>query len=160
MLPVKFGVVVFLVLATAVDLTGRQGSRYAEPPGPWRPAPEYVRLFAPVGERARWYRAYVSPQGLDDVLQRLSRDARLLHPPGAWTPAALLPLDAFGLTGRYDRNKLTRVYGARRARVARGPFGIDGHAGQAWTLVSPYPDPDFAHLQPGTLLLTLDLAGQ
>ena len=158
MLPVKLRVVVFLVLATAVNLTGRQGSPDPEPPGAWRPAPEYVRLFAPVGERAGWYRAYVAPEGLDDVLRRLSRDARLLHPPGAWTPTALLPLDAFGLTGRYDRNKLTRVYGARRARVARGPFGIDGHPDQAWTLVSPYPDPDLAHLQPGTLLLTLDLA--
>jgi hypothetical protein len=43
--------------------------------------------------------------------------------------------------------------------VARGPFGLDGRPDQSWTLISPYPDPEFTHLQPGTLLLRLDLAG-
>jgi len=147
------------ILVVAVELASAQAADTPEPPGSWLPAPEYVRLFAPVGERAGWYRAYVSPQPLDDVLRGLGGDDRLLHPPGAWTPTALLPLEAFGLTGRYDRSKLTRVYGARRARVARGPFGLDGRPDQSWTLISPYPDPEFTHLQPGTLLLRLDLAG-
>jgi len=148
----------FLVAVAGHTLTGQEAA--APPPrGTWRPAPEYVRLFGPVGARASWYHAYVSPQGIDEVLQGLEGDGRFLRPPGSWTAAAVLPLDAFGLTGRYDRNKLTRVYGARRARVARGPVGAAERPNQTWTLVSPFPDPDFTRLQSGTLLLTLDLRG-
>jgi len=155
----KLRLVAWILLVAAVELASAQADDTSKPPGPWQPAPQYVRLFAPVGDRAGWYRAYVSPQALDDVLRQIIVDERFLRPPGAWMPTALLPLDAFGLTGRYDRNKLTRVYGARRARVARGPFGINGRPDQSWTLISPYPDPEFTYLQPGTLLLRLDLAG-
>jgi hypothetical protein len=134
----------------------------AAPPLPadlWRPAPEYLALFAPAGPRRALYQAYVSPLELPAVLHRLAGDVTLLRPPGAWEPRALLPADAFGQTGRYDRWRLAQVYGARRARVARGPVGRDGAVVEAWTLVSPYPDPTLERLQPGTLLIVLSLDG-
>jgi hypothetical protein len=125
--------------------------------GDWQEAPGYLRLFAPSGPRAAAYRIYVSPLGLDTLLTRLSTDTSLLHPPGAWSPAALLPSDAFGETGGYDRSKIARLYGSKRAMVARGPRGPDGRPTEAWTLISPYPTRDMARLEPGTMLIVLEL---
>jgi hypothetical protein len=122
--------------------------------GPWRAAPEYVPLFAPAGTRREAYTAYVSPRGLDELLRQLRDAPGLLRSPGAWQPQPLLPADAFGQTGRYDRWKLAQLYGSRRAMVARGPAATEGGA-EAWTLVSPYPDPTLQRLEPGTLLLVL-----
>jgi hypothetical protein len=135
-------------------------------PGEWpalsvvegRNAPEYVRLFAPSRAHTDAYQAYVSPLDLGTVLRQLERDPLLLHPPGAWTPSALLPSDAFGQTGSYERSKMARLYGARRATVARGPRGEGGRPTQAWTLISPYPDRTLERLEPGTLLIVLDLS--
>jgi hypothetical protein len=121
----------------------------------WREAPEYLPLFAPSGPRAGAYRTFVSPLDLDEVLRRLDAEGALLAPPGAWQPKPLLPFDAFGQMGRYDRWALARLYGARRARVARGPRGSDGHVTESWTLISPYPDPALSRLEPGTLLIVL-----
>jgi hypothetical protein len=135
-----------------------QGNPAQAPPGPWRSAPEYVRLFAPTAERRSAYRAYVSSADLQIVLRQLEAESSLLRPPGAWIPAALLPLDAFGKTGTYDPWKMARLFGARRAMVARGPRGEGGRPVEAWTLISPYPDRDLEYLEPGTLLLVLDLA--
>jgi hypothetical protein len=122
----------------------------------WREAPEYLPLVAPSGPRRAAYHTYVTALPLAAALARLTNDAARLTPPGAWTPQALLPFDAFGQTGRYDRYKLARVYGSRRAQVARGPVTRDG-AAESWTLISPYPDPALDRLQPGTLLIVLSL---
>jgi hypothetical protein len=122
--------------------------------GAWTDAPDYLRLFAPSGARAAAYHIYVSRLGIDEVLARLAADPSLLHPPGAWMPAALLPSDAFGQTGSYDRSALARLYGSKRALVARGP-----RASEAWTLISPYPSRDMTRLEPGTMLIVLDLSG-
>ena len=81
----------------------------------------------------------------------------LLHPPGAWVPAPVLPADAFGQTGSYDRSRLARLYGARRPVVARGPRGAGGRPSEAWTLVSPYPNRDLTRLESGTMLIVVDL---
>jgi hypothetical protein len=123
-----------------------------------REAPEYVRLFGPRRRHTGDYRAYVFPLDLDTLLRRLQPDPSLLHPPGAWTPAALLPSDAFGQTGSYERSKVARLYGARRVMVARGPAGAAGRPVQAWTLISPYPDTNLERLETGTLLIVLNLA--
>jgi len=128
-------------------------------PGEWRSAPEYVRLFTPLRAHTESYRAYVSPRSMGDVLRQLESDRLRLRPPGAWTPAALLPSEAFGLSGSYDRAKLARLFSARRALVARGPRGEDGRPTQAWTLISPYPDRNLERLEPGTLLIVLNLTG-
>ncbi len=125
--------------------------------GEWRNAPEYVRLFAPVRAHTSAYHAYVSPLDLPTVLRQLEGHPALLRPPGAWIPSALLPSDAFGQTGSYDRLRMAKLYGARRAMVARGPRAEGERPTQAWTLISPYPDGNLARLEPGTLLIVLDL---
>lgn len=146
-------VVALLCCAAAAPKAGQ-----APPPADaWREAPGYLRLFAPSGPRAAAYRMYVSPFDVETLLKRLATDLSLLRPPGAWSPEALLPLDAFGQTGGYNRSKLARLYGSRRTVVARGPQGVAGRPTEAWTLISPYPDSDMERLEPGTLLIVLDL---
>ena len=139
----------------AVLLVSCGVSGAAQDHGTWHAAPEYLPLFAPAGPRGDAYRMFVSPLGLDSVLQQLQTEPGLLAPPGAWAPKAQLPYDAFGQTGRYERWKLAQLYGSRRARVARGPRGSDGQITETWTLISPYPDPSLARLEPGTLLIVL-----
>jgi hypothetical protein len=121
----------------------------------WREAPEYRPLFAPRRTHADAYGMYVSPLDIDTAIRDLQSDPSLLHPPGSWQPRATLPFDAFGQTGGYDRWKLARLYGALRPRVARGPKALDGRVIESWTLISPYPDPTFQRLEPGTLLIVL-----
>ena len=130
---------------------------FAQPAPGWRDAPALLALFAPAGAYAAAYRAYVSPSDLDTVLRRLETDATLLRTSGAWQPRPLLPADAFGQTGRYDRSKLARLYGATRARVARGARREREHIVESWTLISPYPDPTLERLEPGTLLVVVRL---
>lgn len=129
----------------------------ALPAGSWRPAPEYLPLVAPAGARGAFYAAFVSPQPLAEVLRQLEREPLVLRPPGAWLPQPQPPGDAFGQTGRYDRWKLPRLYGSRRAVVARGPATSATGAPEAWTLISPHPDPALQRLEPGTLLIVLSL---
>jgi len=122
------------------------------PAGTWQEAPAYVRLFGPAGPRAAAYHVYVSPLPLHAVLDRLTAEPSLLRPPGSWSPVAAPAVDAFGQTGAYDRSKLARLYGSTRATVARGP-----RATEAWTLISPYPSRDMDRLEPGTMLIVLNL---
>ena len=126
-----------------------------QPAVPWREAPEFLALFAPPGPRADAYRAYVTTLDLETVLKRLTPDATLLRPPGAWMPRAVLPADAFGQAGAYDRWALARLYGARGPRVARGPKAADGRVTESWALISPYPDATLQRLETGTLLIVL-----
>ena len=127
------------------------------PPGNWTPAPAYLPLFAPAGPRSAAYAIYVSPLALDTLLRQLTAEPSLMRPPGAWTATAMLPLDAFGQTGGYDGAKLARLYGSRRARVASGPRGASGRPIENWTLISPYPTPGITRLQPGTMLIVLNV---
>lgn len=117
-------------------------------------APRHVRLFTPLHLPAGTYRAYVTSERLDEVLDRLRRDPAF-GSPGSFEPKTVVALDAFGTTGPYNRWQLARLYGARRARVARGPRLEDGQVVEAWTLVSPYPDADLRRLEKGTLIIVL-----
>jgi len=147
-----------MVVAAATLWLGVAAASAQPPPaGVWQDAREYVPLFAPSGTRAAAYRIFVTPLSIETLLGRLAQDASLLHPPDAWSPAPALPVDAFGQTGRYDRSRLARVYGARRPVVARGPRGPGGRPAEAWTLISPYPSRDLRRLEPGTMLIVLDL---
>jgi hypothetical protein len=119
----------------------------------WRDAPQYVRLFAPEAKRAA-YRAYVSPLGLEATLEQITADPAILHPPGAWTPQAMIPYDAFGLSGSYNRWKVAGLYRSRRAQVARGPR-VDQGQTESWTLIAPYPDEALQRLESGTLIIVL-----
>jgi hypothetical protein len=122
---------------------------------PWRAAPEYLPLLSPAGIRQNAYQVYVSPLDLETILRRLDVDAALVRAPGAWQPRPVLPREAFGLAGRYDRSAMTRVYGAQQPRVARGARTENGRVVESWTLISPYPDPTLQRLEAGTLLLVL-----
>jgi hypothetical protein len=147
------------------------GAEIPPPSDAWIEAPDYLLLFAPSGPRAAAYHIYVSRLSIDTVLARLAAEPSLLHPPGAWVSAALLASDAFGETGSYDRSTLARLYGSRRAFVAHGPRGPSTPLGaspstplgarqptEAWTLISPYPRRDMAVLEPGTMLVVVNLA--
>ena len=123
----------------------------------WRDAPDYLRLFAPAAHRSD-YRTSVSPLPLDDVLRELAGDGSLARAGGAWTPRSEYALDVLGRSGRYDRWKVARLYGARQARVARGARMEGGRVVESWTLVSPYPSSDLQRLEPGTLRIVLRIA--
>lgn len=62
------------------------------------------------------------------------------------------PLDAFGKAGDYDRSKLARLYGGKRARVAHR-WKQEGDAFETVTFISPYPDATLTFLLPGTMLI-------
>lgn len=117
----------------------------------WTESPLHAALFTPRRASAT-FRAYVTPRPLDEVVADLQRMT-----PGGFTPEALIAADAFGRSGTYNRWTLARLYGARRARVARGPRIDHGQVVEAWTLISPYPSADLGRLEPGTLLIVLDL---
>ena len=149
-----------MVVAVAMLWLGAAAANAQLPPsGAWQEAAGYLRLFAPFGTRAGAYRIFVTTLPMDVLLGRLVHDPSLLHPPGAWVPAPVLPPDAFGQTGSYDRSRLARLYGARRPVVARGPRGAEGRPGEAWTLISPYPSRDLTRLESGTMLIVVDLHG-
>ena len=124
---------------------------------PWRDAPAYLPLFAPVGGRGAAYRIFVSPDDLETTLRRLETDESLVRAPGAWQPRPALPADAFGQAGRYSRSGLARVYGARQPQVARGARMENGRVVESWTLIAPYPDTALRELEAGTLLVVLRL---
>jgi hypothetical protein len=123
----------------------------------WQDAPEFLALFAPVGPRAAAYRIRVADGDVEAVLHELDGDPALLRAPGAWQVRGLAAADAFGNAGTYDRGKLARLYGAERARVARGARLESGRVVESWSLISPYPDPGLETLRRGTLLIVLRL---
>lgn len=143
-------------LAAAAAATLCLTSATAQPRPEWREAPEYVALFAPAAH-AGAYHAYTSPLAPEAILRALEGDPTLIRPPGAWEARLETAVDAFGRSGRYNRWRLTRLYGARRVTAARGPRAIDGRVAEAWSLHSPYPDPSLRRLEPGTLILVLAL---
>jgi hypothetical protein len=117
-------------------------------PAAWREAPEFVGLFGPAGDRSAAYRSFVTELDLDRALEGLGLTLQIRE---------VLPLDAFGQTGAYDRWAVSRLYGARRPRVARGLRTTDTGAVEFVTLVSPHPDATLQQLNRGTLLLVLRL---
>ena len=123
----------------------------------WREAPEFLQIFAPAAPRSAAYTMRVTDADLDAVLRHLEADPALLRAPGAWEAHPLAPADAFGKGGAYNRWKLARLYGAERARVARGARSDAGRVIESWSLISPYPDPTLEKLERGTLLIVLRL---
>jgi hypothetical protein len=114
----------------------------------WTESPMFRHLFTPLRVPDGTYQTYVSPHPIDEVLAGM--EAGVAAQP-------LVALEAFGQSGGYDRWKLARLYGAKRAKVARLPRVENGRVKEAWTLISPYPDPAMERLEPGTLLIVLRL---
>lgn len=150
------GILAALAVLVCTDL--RPAAQLSDSPSTalragWREAPQYISLFVPQTQRAA-YRAYVSPLGVEATLKQLTADPAILRPPGAWTPQAMIPYDAFGLSGSYNRWKVAGLYRSRRAQVARGPR-VDQGQTESWTLISPYPDEALQRLESGTLIIVL-----
>lgn len=115
-------------------------------------SPLHRPLFTPRHVPEGTYRTYVSTRPIEEVVRDLRTEM-----PGSFEPRPVIAGDAFGQSGGYNRWKLARLYGARRAQVARGPRMDKGHVVEAWTFISPYPDPNLERLEPGTLLIVLRL---
>ena len=120
-------------------------------------APVFVPLFTPRAVPPGTYRTYTTVRDLDTVLRGVRDDPSLRGGNGSFEPQSVIAADAFGQSGGYNRWRLALLYGAKRARVARGPRIEDGRVVEAWTLVSPYPDAALERLNPGTLLIILRL---
>ena len=67
-------------------------------------------------------------------------------------------VSVFGGVGGLDRSALARLYGGRRANVARGWIDEAGRF-ESVTLVSPYPNASLTALEPGTLIVRFVLDG-
>ncbi len=112
----------------------------------WTESPRHRTLFTPPALPEGIFVTYVSPRPLDELARELGV-----------TPQSVVPLDAFGQSGGYNRWTVAQRYGARRARVARTYREEFHRVIEAWTLISPYPDPELKRLEPGTLLIVLRL---
>jgi hypothetical protein len=130
----------------------------ATPQGLHGPAPAYdcdpalTALFTPHHPLAGTYEVCTTTSALEDTVQADTAG----HGAHVGAADALDPLDAFGTSGPYDRSALSRLYGGRRARVARG-WRRDGRALVSTTYVSPYPGHAFTTLEPGTLVIRYTL---
>ena len=120
----------------------------------WREAAEYIQLVAPAHQQPA-YSVSVTSAALTDVLAQVAADPAAVETPGAWQPRNELPQDALGTAGAYNRWLVTRLYGSRQPRVARGARMDRGRVVEAWTLISPYPSADLRTLHPGTMRLIL-----
>jgi hypothetical protein len=126
-------------------------------PAHFTETPRFVRLFTPRGAVPGTYRTYTTDRDLDAVLAAIRHDPSTPPDNGSFEPQSVIASDAFGQSGGYNRWKVALLYGAKRARVARGPRLENGRVIEAWTFVSPYPDADLERLNPGTLLIVLRL---
>jgi hypothetical protein len=71
-----------------------------------------------------------------------------------WPRQQIAALDALGTAGSYDRAAVARLYGARRATVARGWRRRDGEL-ESVMVISPVPNRTATELEPGTLIIRL-----
>lgn len=120
----------------------------------WQDAPDYLQLVAPAAQRQA-YSVSVTAAPLADVLAQVAAEPAAVQTPGAWQARTESAQDAFGTAGGYNRWLVTRLYGSRQPRVARGARMERARVVEAWTLVSPYPSTDLRTLHPGTMRLIL-----
>ena len=102
--------------------------------------PAFAVLFTPRQPLLGRYEVCTDPRPLADIAQ------------ADWVIEALDPADAFGGAGAYDQPAVSRLYGGRRARVARS-WTETGDRFEAVTLISPYPNATLTTLEPGTLII-------
>jgi hypothetical protein len=128
------------------------------------PSPAHARLFAPP-HAAALYQFEVTAASIEAVAGAFREKAQgsgLRTEPGpaaeSFTIASASILDVFDQAALYDRSRLARLYGGKGTRIARGPLMRNGRVVAAVLLVSPYPEPDLRHTNPGTLVMTVELA--
>jgi len=120
---------------------------------PLIPDPALTRLFTPPHPLLGRYEVLVTSQPLPDVIARHVADPRA---PTYSSIEALEPLEAFGGAGLYSRSALVRLYGGRRASVARGWTRTDDRF-ESRTLISPYPNASMTRLNAGTMVIVWTL---
>jgi hypothetical protein len=97
-------------------------------------------LFTPPSPQLGTYKVCTSDSPLVELAQ------------SGWLIETVVPADAFGSAGNYDRARLARLYGGRRATVARGHIQREDSV-ESITLISPYPNPSLTRLHAGTLII-------
>jgi hypothetical protein len=102
--------------------------------------PQLTALFTPLRPQRGRYEVCTTERPLTSVAAP------------TWAVEVVGPLDAFSPAGPYDRAAVARLYGGRRASVARGWVEQDGRF-EAITLISPYPNAALTALEPGTLMI-------
>lgn len=102
-------------------------------------------LFTPAQPALGRYEVCTTAEAIEQVVE--SGPAGAMH---FGDIEALESLDAFGKAGPYDRSRLARLYGGTRVKVAHG-WGTSTAGFTSVTLLSPYPDPSFTRLLPGTM---------
>src|SRR5262245_59308824 len=110
--------------------------------------PVLTRLFTPLHPQLGHYEVCTTGEPLAAIVQADHRE---------WAIEDLEPLEAFGAAGMYDRSALTRLYGGRHVKVARGWTEAKDRF-ESVTLLSPYPDASFTQLQDGTMLIRWTLS--
>lgn len=126
----------------------------ADPKPPAAPAsicdPALTALFTPAHPAMGRYEVCVANASID-ALAGPGRQASADWPPFS-AIEALESLEAFGAAGPYHRHALVRLFGGTRVRVARGWIDRPDRF-ESLTLLSPYPDATFTHLQAGTMII-------
>jgi hypothetical protein len=135
---------ILLVAATTLVVSSGcgtgSGAAAGKPPVDAGCDPALARFFTPERPVLGRYEACVDPRAIAELA------------PAGWSLESVEPGDAFDGTGSYDRASLLRLYGGRRAQVARGwTESADRFA--MTTLVSPYPTSTMTVLEPGTLII-------
>jgi hypothetical protein len=119
------------------------------------PSPEHGPLFAPPARAAR-FRFARTPDSIDAVA-RYYRERFPSSEPRSWTIERIAAADAFDGAALFDRSRLARLYRGRPPRVARGAVTRDGRVVEVVLLISPFPEPDLKRLNPGTLVMTVEV---
>ena len=121
-------------------------------PAPTVCDPALAALFTPAHPTVGRYEVCTSNESIE-VLAGSGRPAAPDWPSFS-APEALESLEGFGASGPYHRPALARLFGGARVRVARGWIDRPDRF-EAFTLLSPYPDPTLSRLQTGTMIVHL-----
>jgi hypothetical protein len=150
-----------LVLSGQTQVAAATGDGPGALAVPGQAAPLLARIFTPRHAPAGAYQVAVLPQGIAEatraVREALNPSARPDAPAGAWVTRTEDALDAFGTAGTYDRSRMARLYSGHGPSVVRAPVVRDGVTVASVMLCSPYPDATLTRLEPGTLVIVIDL---
>jgi hypothetical protein len=119
-------------------------------------SPKLERLFTPFAVPPGMYEVYESVK----PIERIAATLRSLDPAparGAWDLQQTGPGDAFGAEASYNRVRLALLVGGGRITVARGSLRSSDGKVTAYTLLSPYPDPELTELRLGTMTIVFHL---
>jgi hypothetical protein len=112
--------------------------------------PLLTRLFTPPHPRLGQYEVCTTSDAIEQIVAEGGPGNGVHYA----EIEALLPAEALGAAGPYDRSAVARLYGARHASVARGWRQV-GDRFEMVTLVSPYPDASLTRLEPGTMVIRM-----